>query len=143
MSPGAVLRGRRNRREKVIYRVKENSRTHGQIQGAVDPPPPPPPYRARARSRQHTPPPPHPLLGAISALCPRALNTHTTPLPYSVTEAYPGFQRGGCLRSGAIREGGWGGGGVLSVFGPIRKAGGGGVRGGGGGGGSASVQLLL
>ena len=93
-------------------------------------PPPPPPYRARARSRQHTPPPPHPLLGAISALCPRALNTHTstTPLPYSVTVAYPGFQRGGCLRSGAIREGGWGGGGGGGAvsFWPDTKSGGGG-----------------
>ena len=44
--------------------------------------------------------------------------------------AYPGFQRGGCLRSGPIRPirkavGGGGGGGVLSVSGPIRKAGGG------------------
>ena len=39
--------------------------------------------------------------------------------------AYPGFQRGGCLRSGPIREG-EGGGGVLLVSGPIRKAGGGG-----------------
>ena len=128
MSPGAVLRGRRNRREKIFYRVNENSRTHGQIQGAVDPPPLPLRIGPWPEA-DSTPPPLHPLLGAISALCPRALNTHTTPLPYSVTVAYPGFQRGGCLRSGAIRERG---GGVLSVFGPIRKA---------GGGGSASVQL--
>ena len=39
--------------------------------------------------------------------------------------AYPGFQRGGCLRSGPIRKaeggGGGGGGGVLSVSGPIRR----------------------
>ena len=44
--------------------------------------------------------------------------------------AYPGFQRGGCLRSGPIRKAG-----VLSVSGPIRK-----VGGGGGGGGGLSVS---
>ena len=36
--------------------------------------------------------------------------------------AYPGFQRGGCLRSGPIRkvgEGGGGGGGAVSASGPI------------------------
>ena len=32
MSPGAGLRGRRNRREIITYRVNENSPTHGQIQ---------------------------------------------------------------------------------------------------------------
>ena len=32
MSPGAGLRGRRNRREIINYRVNENSQTHG---GAV------------------------------------------------------------------------------------------------------------
>ena len=53
--------------------------------------------------------------------------------------AYPGFQRGGCLRSGPIRpirKAGGGGGGVLSVSGPIRKAGGG-----GGGGGTVGFWL--
>ena len=35
MSPGAGLRGRRNRREIINYRVYENSRTHGQIQETV------------------------------------------------------------------------------------------------------------
>ena len=35
--------------------------------------------------------------------------------------AYPGFQRGGCLRSGPIRKVGGGG-----ASGPIRKVGGGG-----------------
>ena len=35
MSPGAGLRGRRNRREIVNYRVNENSQTHGHIPGAV------------------------------------------------------------------------------------------------------------
>ena len=35
MSPGAGLRGRRNRREIINYRVNENSQTHGQIPGAV------------------------------------------------------------------------------------------------------------
>ena len=62
------------------------------------------------------------------------------------TMAYPGFQRGGCLSSGPIRKAGGGGAvgfwpgtksgggvGVLSVSGPVRKAGGGGGGGGGGG----------
>ena len=35
MSPGAGLRGRRNRREINYYRVNENTQTHGQIHGAV------------------------------------------------------------------------------------------------------------
>ena len=35
MSPGTGLRGRRNRREIINYRVNENSQTHGQIPGAV------------------------------------------------------------------------------------------------------------
>ena len=35
MSPGAGLWGRRNRREIINYRVNENSRAHGQIQGTV------------------------------------------------------------------------------------------------------------
>ena len=35
MSPGAGLRGRRNRREIINYRINENSQTHGQIPGAV------------------------------------------------------------------------------------------------------------
>ena len=98
MSPGAGLRGRRNRREIINYRVNENSKTHGQIPGVVvnpfisykapplpsfplgTPPPPGPeadstPPPLRARSRQHPPPPP---AGASSALCPRAHNTHCT-----------------------------------------------------------------
>ena len=80
--------------------------------------------------------------------------------------AYPGFQRGGCLRSGPIRKVGggggggavhfrsdnekWGGGGgnSLQVRGPIRKVGGP-VRfrsdirkvGGGGGGGAILLQV--
>ena len=52
--------------------------------------------------------------------------------------AYPGFQRGGCLRSGPILKaggGGGGGGGVLSVSGPIRKN--------GGGGGAGAIQNVL
>ena len=65
MSPGAGLRGRQNRREIINNRVNEK---------LADSSPPPPP---RATSRQ-TPPPP---TGASSALCPRAHNTHTTPLP--------------------------------------------------------------
>ena len=35
MSPGAGLRGRRNRREIINYRVNDNSQTHGQIPGAI------------------------------------------------------------------------------------------------------------
>ena len=35
MSPGAGLRGRRNRQEIINNRVNENSQTHGQIPGAV------------------------------------------------------------------------------------------------------------
>ena len=45
--------------------------------------------------------------------------------------AYPGFQRGGCLRSGPIREG-WGGGGAVGFW-PDTNVGGGGGGGGGGG----------
>ena len=72
-------------------------------------------------------------------------------LPFQLASvAYPGFQRGGCLRSGPILKaggggGGGGGGGVLSVSGPIRKAGGGVLsvsdpirKGGGGGGGGGA-----
>ena len=33
MSPGAWLRGRRNRRKIINYGVNENSQTHGHIQG--------------------------------------------------------------------------------------------------------------
>ena len=42
--------------------------------------------------------------------------------------AYPGFQRGGCLRSGPIRKvgGGGGGGGAVHFRSDIRKVGGGG-----------------
>ena len=42
--------------------------------------------------------------------------------------AYPGFQRGGCLRSGPIRKvgGGGGGGGAVHFRSDIRKSGGGG-----------------
>ena len=64
--------------------------------------------------------------------------------------AYPGFQRGGCLRSGPIRKVG-GGGGEQSTSGSIyEKCGGGGqfasgpirkVGGGGGGGGGAPVRF--
>ena len=35
MSPGAGLRGRRNKLEIINSRVNENSRSHAQIQGAV------------------------------------------------------------------------------------------------------------
>ena len=66
------------------------------------------------------------------------------------TGAYPGFQRGGCLRSGPIRKvGGGGGGGGQFTSGPKTKRGGGGqfasgpIRkvGGGGGGGGNSLQV--
>ena len=69
--------------------------------------------------------------------------------------AYPGFQRGGHLRSGPIRKvgGGGGGGGPVHFRSDIRKVGGGGAirfgsdtksRGGGGGGGhSASGPIPL
>ena len=40
--------------------------------------------------------------------------------------AYPGFQRGGCLRSGPIRKVGGGGGGAVHFRSDIRKVGGGG-----------------
>ena len=43
------------------------------------------------------------------------------------TGAYPGFQRGGCLRSGPIRK--VGGGGAVHFRSEIRKVGGGGGRG--------------
>ena len=56
------------------------------------------------------------------------------------TGAYPGFQRGGCLRSGPIRKvgGGGGGGGAVHFRSEIRKVGGGG---GGGGAGGNSLQV--
>ena len=57
--------------------------------------------------------------------------------------AYPGFQRGGCLRSGPIRKVGGGGGGGLQS---LTTGGGGGGQsandGGGGGGAGGGVQSL-
>ena len=61
--------------------------------------------------------------------------------------AYPGFQRGGCLRSGPIRKVGGGGGGGQSTSGPIYESGGKGgpirfrsdTKSGGGGGGESSL----
>ena len=67
--------------------------------------------------------------------------------------AYPGFQRGGCLRSGPKRKvGGGGGGGAVHFRSDIRKVGGGGGQfadsksgegGGGGGNQSASGPIPL